>query len=68
MLSLPYGEPEKRCLRCKEMWPPDGEFYRPGKNKCRACEYEIKSMLPSRTKEARKSESRRSSTSALKGA
>jgi hypothetical protein len=52
-------ELEKMCLRCKEMWPPDGEFYRPGKNKCRACEYEIKNAAPPRTKEARKSESKR---------
>ena len=60
-------EIEKRCLRCKEMWPPDEEFYRPGMNKCRACEYEIKNMSPSRSKEARKSESKRTSISAVKG-
>ena len=41
---------EKKCIRCKEMWPPDDEFYRPGKNQCRACEYEVKNTAPSREK------------------
>jgi hypothetical protein len=54
-----YDEVYKTCSRCKEDWPPDGEFYRRGKSKCRACEYEIKSSTPSRTPEARLAESRR---------
>lgn len=52
---------EKKCTRCKEMWPPDGEFYRRGKSKCRACEYELKNLAPSRTREARLIESKRRS-------
>ena len=42
------------CTRCKEEWPPDEEFYRVGKKKCRACEYEVRQNPPSRQPEARR--------------
>lgn len=58
---MTYDEVYKTCVRCKEDWPPDGEFYRRGKSKCRACEYEVKNLAPSRTAEARLAESRRRS-------
>jgi len=58
---MTYDEVYKTCVRCKEDWPPDGEFYRRGKSKCRACEYEVKNFAPSRTPEARLAESRRRS-------
>lgn len=57
---MAYDEVYKTCVRCKEDWPPDGEFYRRGKGKCRACEYEIRNSAPSRTAEARLAESERS--------
>jgi len=60
MMFEPYAETEKLCSRCKEMWPPDEEFYRPGKSKCRACEYEVKNSTPSRTAEYRLVEAERS--------
>ena len=60
MTFEPYTEAEKMCSRCKEMWPPDGEFYRPGKSQCRACEYEVREMTPSRSKAARLKEAERS--------
>ena len=47
---------ERTCTRCKEDWPPDGEFYRAGRTQCRACDYEVKQLAPSRTAEARKKE------------
>lgn len=42
--------PEKRCARCGEYWPADGEFFRPDNRRdhprlhawCRACEAEQK--------------------------
>ena len=47
----------KVCERCKEEWPPDEEFYfKPTDKICRACKYEIKSLAPSRSKEARRKE------------
>jgi uncharacterized Zn finger protein (UPF0148 family) len=60
MMFEPYAETEKLCSRCKEMWPPDEEFYRPGKLQCRACEYEVREMTPSRSKDARLKEAERS--------
>lgn len=41
--DTPEG-PEKFCVRCKEWWPADGEFFQPAKNRagglfycCKAC-------------------------------
>jgi hypothetical protein len=55
-----YEEPSSICTRCKEDWPDDEEFYRPGHKQCRACEYEIREMTPSRSKAARLKEAKRS--------
>jgi len=49
-----YEEPSRICARCKEDWPDDEEFYRPGHKKCIACEYEIRQSPPSRQPAARK--------------
>jgi uncharacterized Zn finger protein (UPF0148 family) len=51
---------ERTCTRCKEDWPPDEEFYRPGRTQCRACDYEVKLQAPSRSPEARLREAERS--------
>ena len=55
-----YEEPSRICTRCKEDWPDDEEFYRPGHKQCRACEYEVKLVAPSRSPESRKKEAERS--------
>lgn len=49
-----YDDPSRVCIRCKEDWPDDEEFYRPGHKKCIACEYETKNSAPSRQPAARK--------------
>ena len=59
-MDIDFDAPEKQCMRCKEFWPPDEEFYRPGHNKCIACEYELRNQTPSRAAEARNKESDRS--------
>jgi len=55
-----YEEPSRICVRCKDDWPDDGEFYRPGRKQCRACEYEVKLLTFSRTPEGRALEAERS--------
>jgi len=54
MMDIDFDAPEKQCMRCKDFWPPDEEFYRPGHNKCIACEYEIRQSPPSRQPAARR--------------